>query len=68
MTPTTEDDIIKKAEELVNEKYDWLEKREKECKSINEKFDIDSEERAWNILKIAQLELAVLKLVEHNLK
>ena len=50
-------DILNRTEKLTDEKYDWLEKQEKEKKAIGEKFDIDRDTDVWYTMKIAELQL-----------
>ena len=58
------DKVLDKAEELTDEKYDFLEHQEKIKKNIGEKFDIDSESNVWYTIKIAELILMQEKLIK----
>ncbi|MFL1896796.1 hypothetical protein ACJRPK_13905 [Aquimarina sp. 2-A2] len=51
-------DILDKAEELTDEKYDWLEQEEADQKANGVKFDIDRSSDVWYTMKIAELQLA----------
>ena len=55
-------ELLDRTEQLTDEKYDFLESRQRKAKEINEHFDIDRTSDLWYTIKIAELQLILEQL------
>lgn len=63
MKQPTKEEIKKRTIEIIDEKYNWLETRQKECKESGECFDVKIEVEAWLSMKLAEHEVIINKMI-----